>query len=103
MFPLSRSQRVVLCLAGLAILAMCLYPPYTITWPCSGSCEIHDIPKGQIHTVTWRYWIWDRPDSELTVEARLSPSLFVLCLTVALTAGLWVVAIAQRQNPFLRQ
>ena len=98
MFPLSKSQWIVLCLAVVAILAMCLYPPWTITWPCSGSCQIHDIPEGQIHKVTWRYWLWNRPESEPTIEVHLSPYLLVHCLGVIAVAGLMLVAIARRKG-----
>lgn len=98
LFPLSRSQRAVLWVAGLLILATCSYPQYTTTWPCYGNCDNLGVSKGQIHTVTRGYWIWDRPISELTVEARLSPFLFVQILSVAVAAGLTLVAIAQRKR-----
>ena len=98
LFPLSKSQRAVLWVAGFAILAMCLYPPWTITWPCSGSCQIHEAPEGQIHRVTWRYWLWNRPESEPTIEVHLSSYLLVHCVGVAVGAGLMLVAIAQRKR-----
>lgn len=98
LFPLSKSQRIILSLAGLAILAMCLYPPWIITWPCSDDAHTHDTAKGEIHRVTWRYWIWNRPESEPTIEVYLSPYLFAHCAGMIILAGLMLVAIARRKN-----
>ena len=98
MFPLSESQWAVLCLAVLAILAMCLYPPWTITWPCSDDAHTHDTAKGEIHTVTWRYWIWNPPEPGPTIEVHLSPYLLVHCLGVIAVAGSILAAIARRKG-----
>ena len=92
------SQWTVLCLAVLAILAMCLYPPWTIVWPCSDDAHTHDTAKGEIHKVTWRYWLWNRPESEPTIEVHLSPYLLVHCLGVIAVAGSILAAIAQRKG-----
>ena len=46
---LAKPQRIILCIGVLAVLVMCLYPPWTITWPCSSGCETHQITEGKIH------------------------------------------------------
>ena len=98
LFPLAKSQWVVLSLAGLAILVMCLYPPWTITWPCSSNCETHEVSEVKIHKVTWRYWLWNRPKSEPTIEVCLSPYLLVHCVGVIAVAGLTLAAIGQHKH-----
>ena len=98
MRPLVKSQWIVLWLAGLAILAMCLYPPWSIAWPCSDDAHTHDTTKGKIHRVTWRYWIWNPPEQAPTFEIHLSPYLLVHCLGVVAVAGSLLAAIAQRKR-----